>query len=141
LARPRKPLNKLTPGTIANQASRIVARYREPKIFGELGKPSRWLNKAEKRIWRQLVDSCPSQLGENDRRLLEMTVMLIVELESRSISSQDRRELVNLLKLLGIIPKERSAAQEPEETADPLDVLDQPQSEEPEELEQDDPEI
>ena len=102
-----------------------MARYREPKVFGELGRPSKWLNKAEKKIWRQLVDSCPAQLGENDRVLLEMTVTLKVKLESRSISNQEMNLLTNFLVKLGIIPKERVAAEEPEEEIDPTDVLDQ----------------
>ncbi len=120
---------------MANNAARIIARTREPKIFGELGKPSRWLNKEEKKVWRTLVSSCPAQLGENDRPLLEMAVLLKVDLEKRKLSSQDRRELINCLKLLGIIPKDRTAVPEkPAEEVDPLDVLDQPQQNESSEI-------
>jgi len=105
----RKSLDSIGPGTLANHAAEIVRRHREPKTFGKLGRPSKWLTPAEKKIWRALTRSSPAELGENDRTLMEVTVVLKAELEKRSIDARGRTELINCLKNLGIIPKERQA--------------------------------
>src|ERR1039458_7147570 len=72
MARPRTPLQSLTPGTISNQASRIVNRAREPKTAGKLGLASQWLSAEQQKIWKRLVKFTPAVLGESDRMLLEI---------------------------------------------------------------------
>jgi hypothetical protein len=76
MARPRKPESQLSPDSVAHNKGLYAARDREPKAKGELGGPSRWLNKEQKKIWKLLVKNSPAVLGESDRPLLEIAVVL-----------------------------------------------------------------
>lgn len=124
MSRPRTPLQSLTPSTVSNQASRIVARSLEPKTFGKLGRPSKWLTPEEKKIWRTLLRSAPAQLGENDRTLMEITCLLKAKLEKRTHTAREQSELINCLKQLGIIPKERQAVKPEADEKDEWDEVD-----------------
>ena len=107
MARPRKPFSELSPDSVAHNKGLYAARSLEPKTFGQLGRPSKWLTPAEKKIWRTLLLSAPAVLGENDRPLMEITVCLKDKLEKRTCSNSEMKELINCLKHLGIVPKER----------------------------------
>ena len=75
---------------------------------GTLGAPSSWLNKNQKRIWKELVASAPGMLGENDRTLLEITCVLKEKLEKHASNNAQLSQLVSCLHKLGMIPAERA---------------------------------
>lgn len=60
MARPRKPESQLSPDSVAHNKGLYAARDREPKAKGELGAPSRWLTKPQKKIWKLLVKNSPA---------------------------------------------------------------------------------
>ena len=111
MARPRTPIQSRVPGSLVNQAAIIVKRSREPKAVGALRGPSRWLSKEQKIIWRKLVKYSPAVLGESDRPLLEIAVVLKAKLEAATIENVQITQLINVLSKLGIIPKERQASE------------------------------
>jgi phage terminase small subunit len=115
MARPRTPLQSLTPGTISNQASRIVNRAREPKTAGKLGLASQWLSAEQKTIWKRLVKFTPAVLGESDRTLLEIAVVMKSKLEAGTIENAQIAQLVSVLSKLGMVPKERTSSQSDDE--------------------------
>jgi phage terminase small subunit len=115
MARPRTPLQSLTPGTISNQASRIVNRAREPKTAGKLGLASQWLSAEQKKLWKRLVKFTPSVLGESDRTLLEIAVVMKSKLEAGTIENAQIAQLLSVLSKLGMIPKERTSSQSDDE--------------------------
>ena len=115
MARPRTPLQSLTPGTISNQASRIVNRAREPKTAGKLGVASQWLSAEQKKIWKRLVKFTPSVLGESDRTLLEIAVVMKSKLEAGTIENAQIAQLLSVLSKLGMVPKERTSSQSDDE--------------------------
>jgi hypothetical protein len=101
-----------------------MARSREPKPIGSLGRPSKWLNAEEKKLWKSLLKSATAVLGENDRTLMEITVTLKAKLENRTINNQQMAQLLNCLQKLAIIPKERVAVPEQaQDSNDPWDRL------------------
>ena len=125
MARPRTPVSQLNPDSLAHNKGRFEARSLEPRTFGELGRPSKWLSPAEKKIWRTLLRSAPAQIGENDRTLMEITVCLKDKVEKRTCSNSEMKELIKCLKQLGIIPKERQAIKRETDAApDEWDLLD-----------------
>jgi hypothetical protein len=109
MARPRTPASQLNPDSLAHNKGRFTARSLEPKTFGELGRPSKWLSPAEKKIWRTLLRSAPAQIGENDRTLLEIAVVLKAKLEARNIENSQITQLILCLNKLGMIPRTRLA--------------------------------
>ena len=115
MARPRTPLQSLTPGTISNQASRIVNRAREPKTAGKLGLASQWLSAKQKIIWKRLVKFTPAVLGESDRTLLEIAVVMKSKLEAGTIENAQIAQLLSVLSKLGMVPKERTSSQSDDE--------------------------
>ena len=127
MARPRSPKSRLNPESLDHNKGRHAARLLDSKPVGSLRGPSRWLTPEEKKIWRALQRSAPAVLGENDRPLMEITVCLKAKLEKRTISNQEMRELINCLKQLQIIPREREAVPEKKPLQlDEWDQLDQP---------------
>ena len=115
MARPRTPLQSLTPGTISNQASRIVNRAREPKTAGKLGLASQWLSAEQQKIWKRLVKFTPAVLGESDRTLLEIATVLKSKLEAGTIENAQIAQLLSVLSKLGMVPKERTSSQSDDE--------------------------
>jgi phage terminase small subunit len=115
MARPRTPLQSLTPGTISNQASRIVNRAREPKTAGKLGLASQWLSAEQQKIWKRLVKFTPAVLGESDRTLLEIAVVMKSKLEAGTIENAQIAQLVSVLSKLGMVPKGRTSSQSDDE--------------------------
>src|SRR5438477_12067376 len=109
MARPRTPASQLNPDSLAHNKGRFAARSLEPKTFGELGRPSKWLTPEEKKIWRTLLRSAPAQIGENDRTLMEITVCLKNKVEQRTWRNSDLTELIKCLSQLGFIPQTRQA--------------------------------
>jgi hypothetical protein len=106
MARPRTPASQLNPDSLAhNKEGRFEARSQEPKTFGELGRPSKWLSPAEKKIWRTLLRSAPARIGENDRTLLEIAVVLKAKLEAGKIENSQITELIQCLTKLGMVPQ------------------------------------
>jgi len=125
MARPRTPASQLNPDSLAHNKGRFEARSLEPKTFGQLGRPSKWLTPAEKKIWRTLLRSAPAQLGENDRTLMEITVVLKVKLEAGSIENSQITQLIQCLTKLGLIPQTREAVKpELDATPDEWDLID-----------------
>lgn len=125
MARPRTPTSQLNPDSLAHNKGRFAARSLEPKTFGALGRPSKWLSLAEKKIWRALLRSAPAQIGENDRTLMEITVCLKNKVEQRTCRNSDLTELIKCLKQLGFVPKERQAVKpELDAAPDEWDLLD-----------------
>jgi len=109
MARPRTPASQLNPDSLAHNKGRFEARSLEPKTFGELGRPSKWLSPAEKKIWRTLLRSAPAQIGENDRTLLEIAVVLKAKLEAGNIENSQIKQLIQCLTTLGMVPLTREA--------------------------------
>ena len=125
MARPRTPASQLNPDSLAHNKGRFAARSLEPKTYGELGRPSKWLSPEEKKIWRTLLRSAPAQIGENDRTLMEITVCLKNKVEQRTWRTSDLTELIKCLKQLGFVPKERQAVkQEADAALDEWDLID-----------------
>lgn len=60
-------------------------------------------------IWRKLVKHSPAVLGESDRTLLEITVVLKAKVEAGSYENSQITQLLNCLDKLGMIPKTRQA--------------------------------
>ena len=109
MARPRTPASQLNPDSLAHNKGRFEARSLEPKTFGELGRPSKWLSPAEKKIWRTLLRFAPAQIGENDRTLLEVAVVLKAKLEAGNIENSQITRLIQCLTKLGMVPQTREA--------------------------------
>jgi hypothetical protein len=109
MARPRTPASQLNPDSLAHNKGRFAARSLEPKTSGELGRPSKWLTAAEKKIWRTLLRSAPAQIGENDRTLLEIAVVLKAKLEAGNIQNSQIKQLIQCLTKLGMVPQTRQA--------------------------------
>lgn len=109
MARPRAPESSLNPSSLENHAARYIARQNEPKTAGQLGAPSRWLSKEHKKIWKLLVRNSPAVLGESDRTLLEIAVVLKAKLEGGTIENAQITQLLSVLSKLGLIPKSREA--------------------------------
>jgi hypothetical protein len=124
MARPRKPESQLSPDSVAHNKGLYAARDREPKAKGELGGPSRWLNKEQKKIWKLLVKNSPAVLGESDRPLLEIAVVLKAKLEAATIENAQTTQLIQCLDKLGQLPKTRQAVKpEPDAAPDKWDLL------------------
>ena len=111
MGRPKTALSLLDPRTLKDHPGRINARLAAPKPRGKLGYASKWLNKDERRIWRELVAAAPAQLGESDRPLLEIAVTLKAKLEKHSIENQQITQLMQALGKLGMIPQDRKPAE------------------------------
>jgi hypothetical protein len=127
MARPRTPASQLNPDSLAHNKGRFAARSLEPKTFGELGRPSKWLSPAEKKTWRTLLRSAPAQIGENDRTLLEIAVVLKAKLEAGRIENSQITQLIQCLTKLGMVPQIRQTVQpEPDAAPDEWDLLDTP---------------
>ena len=127
MARPRKPESQLSPDSVAHNKGLYAARDREPRTKGELGAPSRWLTKVQKKIWKLLVKNSPSVLGESDRTLLEIAVVLKARLEAGNIENAQITQLIQCLTKLGMIPQTRQAVKpEPDAAPDEWDLLDTP---------------
>ena len=109
MARPRKPESQLSPDSVAHNKGLYAARDREAKAKGELGAASGWLTKVQKKIWRTLLRSAPAQIGENDRTLLEIAVVLKAKLEAGNIENSQIKQLIQCLTKLGMIPQARQA--------------------------------
>jgi len=113
MSRPRTPESELLPGSLEHNKARYAKRATEPKVAGQLGKPSRWLSKEQKTIWNKLVRNSPSVLGESDRTLLEIAVVLKSKLETGAIENSQITQLLRCLDKLGMIPYLRVAVPEP----------------------------
>lgn len=109
MARPRTPASQLNPDSLAHNKGRFEARSLEPKKFGDLGRPSKWLSPAEKKIWRTLLRSAPAQIGESDRTILEIAVVLKAKLEAGNIENSQITQLIQCLTKLGMVPQTRQA--------------------------------
>ena len=112
----RKPLSRITPGSLQKNRGRIEKRLAAPQIRIPLGYASKWLNPRQRRIWRELVRCAPGQLGENDRPLLEITVTLKEKLEKHTIENPQLAQLIIALGKLGMIPQDRRPVQQEQET-------------------------
>ena len=125
MTRPRTPASQLNPDSLAHNKGRFEARSLEPKTFGELGRPSNWLSPAEKKIWRTLLRSAPAQIGENDRTLMEIAVVLKAKLEAGNIENSQITQLIQCLTKLGMIPLTREAVPTKKDAApDEWDLID-----------------
>lgn len=125
MARPRKPESQFSPDSVAHNKGLYAARDREPKAKGELGAPSRWLNKPQKKIWKLLVKNSPAILGESDRTLLEIAVVLKAKLEAGKIENSQITQLIQCLTKLGMVPQTRQAVPaEPHAAPDEWDLID-----------------
>jgi len=125
MARPRTPASQLNPDSLAHNKGRFAARSLEPKVRGELGRPSKWLSPAEKKIWRTLLHSAPAQIGENDRTLMEIAVVLKAKLEAGNIENSQITQLLTALDKLGMVPKtQKAVAADKAPVADEWDELD-----------------
>jgi hypothetical protein len=125
MARPRKPESQLSPDSVAHNKGLYAARDREPKAKGQLGAPSRWLNKEQQKVWKLLVKNSPAVLGESDRTLLEIAVVLKAKLEAGSIENSQIAQLIQCLTKLGMVPQTRQAIKpETDATPDEWDLLD-----------------
>jgi len=125
MARPRTPASQLNPDSLAHNKGRFAARSLEPKVHGELGKPSRWLSKEQKKIWKLLVKNSPAILGESDRTLLEIAVVLKAKLEAGNIENSQITQLIQCLTKLGMVPQTREAVPTKKDPApDEWDELD-----------------
>jgi hypothetical protein len=109
MARPRKPESQLSPDCVVHNKGLYATRDREPKVKGELGAPSRWLTKEQKKIWKLLVKNSPAILGESDRTLLEIAVVLKDRLEAGNIENSQITQLIQCLTKLGMVPLTRQA--------------------------------
>jgi hypothetical protein len=81
---------------------------------------------AEKKIWRTLLRSAPAQIGENDRTLLEIAVVLKAKLEAGNIENSQVKQLIQCLTKLGMVPLTREAVPNKKDAApnewDEIDV-------------------
>jgi hypothetical protein len=125
MARPRKPESQLSPDSVAHNRGLYAARDREPKARGEVGSPSRWLTKEQKKIWKVLVKNSPAVLGESDRTLLEIAVLLKDRLEAGDIENSQITQLIQCLTKLGMVPQTRQAVKpEADAAPDAWDLID-----------------
>src|SRR5882762_5516527 len=97
MARPKTPIDQISPESAAHNKGRMDARLRSPKPRGKLGPASKWLTEEEKKIWRKLVKSSPAVLGESDRCLLEIAVTLKAKLETHTIENAQITQLMTCL--------------------------------------------
>jgi phage terminase small subunit len=119
MARPRAAESSLDPHSVQNHAARYIARQNEPKVWGRLGAPSRWLSSEQKKIWRKLVKNSPALLGESDRTLLEIAVVLKSKLEGGTLENAMISQLISVLSRLGMVPKSRDAVPTKKKSAEP----------------------
>ncbi len=122
MSRPPTPLAKITPGSAAHNKGRIEDRLAKLAFgaVGQLGNPPKWMLPEEKKIWKQIKKSAPCVLGENDRCLMEITVVLKAKLETRTNTNSELSTLIQCLTKLGLIAVDRAPAEKPKES-DPLD--------------------
>jgi hypothetical protein len=121
----RKPPSQLSQENIAHNKGVFARRDLEPKATGKVGRPPAYLDKNEKKLWKELVRDSPSKLGTADKFLIEMTVHLLTKLRARTLESQERSQLHLFMKSLGYIPPTREAVPEKKPTTpDEWDSLD-----------------
>jgi hypothetical protein len=94
-----------------------------PKAIGKLGRPPAYFDKIEKKLWKELVRDAPVRWGAADKWLLEVTVHLLVKLRSRTLDGQERTQLHQYMKSLGLIPALREAVKEGEKVKSDWDEL------------------
>lgn len=107
MSRPRSPRSQLTAGSLAHNKNHYAARDQEPKSIGELGRPSKWLTKPQKKIWKELQRNSPVVLGKNDRCLMEVTVILKSKLEVGNLAPSELTQYLTCLNKIGMIPPDR----------------------------------
>jgi hypothetical protein len=73
------------------------------------------LSAKQKIIWKRLVKFTPAVLGESDRTLLEIAVVLESKLEAGTIENAQIAQLLSVLGKLGMVPKERTSSQSDDE--------------------------
>ena len=79
----------------------------------------------QKKIWKLLVKNSPAVLGESDRTLLEIAVVLKAKLEAGNIENLQITQLIQCLTKLGMVPLARQAIKpEPDAAPDERDLLD-----------------
>jgi hypothetical protein len=72
-----------------------------------------------------LLRSAPAQIGENDRTLLEIAVVLKAKLEAGNIELSQITQLIQCLTKLGMVPQTREAVPTKKDAApDEWDLLD-----------------
>jgi hypothetical protein len=116
----KTPLAGITPESAVHNKGRIDARLKASGPVGNLGNAPKWMTKEEKKIWKTLSKTAPSQLGANDRTLMEICVTLKAKLEKHEIGPGDFSTLISCLTKLGFIPVDRPPVERSKE-ADPLD--------------------
>jgi hypothetical protein len=116
MARPRKPESELSPESVAHNKGMYAKRALEPRTAGQLGAPSRWLSKEQKKVWKALTKNSPAKLGESDRCLMEIVCVLKAKLEKAEIENVQITQLLSCLNKLGFIPHSREAVPEKKPT-------------------------
>ncbi len=121
MGRHKLPFDQLSPECVKHNKAYFQGRCESPKPKGKLGPASKWFSPEEKAIWKKLVKNAPAALGESDRTLLEIVVVLKVKLEGHKITPSEMSQLISGLSKLGMIPADRRPIAEPKKEPDELD--------------------
>jgi phage terminase small subunit len=92
----------------------------EPLPDGELGEPPDYLERDEKKVWRELQHYVvPGQLTIQDRHTAEVHCILMAKMRRReTMLSSDRAAMNFTLNALGLTPVARSRVSVPKQKAD-----------------------
>lgn len=113
--RPRKSLMELAlKGAFKKDPHRLTRRLAMPAAEGEVGDPPASLSRAEKNIWRELVEITPKGvLGKSDRLALEGLSRIVAQMRKygiggkAGISKGEQSTMLQLMGKLGLTPTDR----------------------------------
>ncbi len=111
--RPPLPLNVLNLRSSGKKnPARLKARENEPENIKPLREPPRFLSRAEKAAYREIVGmTIPGVLGEADSLAVEETARLLVKcrgLGDEPAMAAERRLLFSYLGQMGMMPADRA---------------------------------
>jgi len=90
----RKPTNVLNLQGTAN-TTRMKARSNEPKDTRDIGECPKYLNRAERKAWKQIVDDCiPGVLTRADTLAVESLSKIVARMRAESTAEDVRRAVI-----------------------------------------------
>lgn len=99
-------------GAFKKNPDRAKERENEPVVKNAISKtPPRHLSESEKKVWRELVKSCPAGVATTaDSQTMELAVVLMNEFRTdrSDFNAAKISALKNLLGLFGMNPSDRT---------------------------------
>ena len=107
---PRKPTAQLAlSGSLNKHPERLAARANEPKPDPKFGNAPTHLTKAQKKVWKEVVDQIPDGVATKaDRLVVEVVVRMTEKMREGTATSANYTTLMRGLSQLGMTPADRS---------------------------------